>query len=272
VALSEVGLALGNPHYRAPLEGVFCSTVSDKKLRDLERRFRETGNAGDELAWLRERVRLGERLEWRNFLRLNKLDVDATAEYLRFRSELGELGVQEIELLASGGHLAAQKLVPHAARGSIDFSVSYLERPHPLARWWGEVSGLDRPMALAIALAAVRTLFPRGGSTEEEEKDLVMLSRCAASGAYLSRSQADSATRRAQVLSGSPYGATETDHAAWALAFGLKLAAEQPDASVSRLRFLTTACLDDCLATGTAPQAVDEAIRLAVLRHALRLE
>jgi hypothetical protein len=41
--------------------------MSDQKLRDLERRFKETGSPDDEAAWLLERVRVGdltrERLE-----------------------------------------------------------------------------------------------------------------------------------------------------------------------------------------------------------------
>ena len=36
--------------------------MSDEKLRELERRFRETGSAEDEVAWLRERARSGEDL------------------------------------------------------------------------------------------------------------------------------------------------------------------------------------------------------------------
>jgi hypothetical protein len=34
--------------------------VSDEKLRELERRFRQTGSVEDEASWLRERVRVGE--------------------------------------------------------------------------------------------------------------------------------------------------------------------------------------------------------------------
>ncbi len=34
--------------------------VSDSVVRDLERRWRETGSREDEIAWLRERVRAGE--------------------------------------------------------------------------------------------------------------------------------------------------------------------------------------------------------------------
>ena len=33
---------------------------SDEKLRDLERRFRQTGSPDDEAAWLLERVRVGD--------------------------------------------------------------------------------------------------------------------------------------------------------------------------------------------------------------------
>tara|TARA_R110002072_G_scaffold140386_2_gene284620 strand:+ start:207 stop:338 length:132 start_codon:yes stop_codon:yes gene_type:complete len=34
--------------------------VSDADLRELERRFRETGSVEEEAAWLQERVRAGE--------------------------------------------------------------------------------------------------------------------------------------------------------------------------------------------------------------------
>lgn len=43
-------------------------SVSDAKLRELERRWRETGAVEDEAAWLRERVRVGELTRERLFL------------------------------------------------------------------------------------------------------------------------------------------------------------------------------------------------------------
>ena len=57
--------------------------MSDEKLRELERQFRETGSADDEVAWLRERARSGENLDWDTYSRLHELDVEAAADYLR---------------------------------------------------------------------------------------------------------------------------------------------------------------------------------------------
>jgi hypothetical protein len=39
--------------------------VSDERLRELERRWKETGSVEDEAAWLRERVRAGELAQYR---------------------------------------------------------------------------------------------------------------------------------------------------------------------------------------------------------------
>ncbi len=39
--------------------------MSDSKLRELERRWRETGSVEDEAAYLRERVRVGDLTEER---------------------------------------------------------------------------------------------------------------------------------------------------------------------------------------------------------------
>lgn len=73
--------------------------MSDERLRELEHRFRETGSADDELAWLRERARLGEKLDWDSYSRLHELDAEAAADYLRWRVETGELGAAELALI-----------------------------------------------------------------------------------------------------------------------------------------------------------------------------
>ena len=61
---------------------VSCCAMSDEKLRELERRYRETGSVDDELAWLRERARAGERLDWLCFSRLHGLDQNEAKLYL----------------------------------------------------------------------------------------------------------------------------------------------------------------------------------------------
>ena len=81
--------------------------MSDEKLRELERRFRETGSAEDEVAWLRERARSSERLDWDSYSRLHDLDLKAAANYLQWRVETGDLTRERLELAASCGHTAA---------------------------------------------------------------------------------------------------------------------------------------------------------------------
>ncbi|MGE0706922.1 MAG: hypothetical protein AB7N76_02975 [Planctomycetota bacterium] len=79
--------------------------MSDEKLRELERRFRETGSAEDEVAWLRERARSGEKLDWESYSRLHELDVDAAADYLRWRVATGDLTQERLELAAYCGEV-----------------------------------------------------------------------------------------------------------------------------------------------------------------------
>jgi len=72
--------------------------VSDEKLRELERAFQESGSEEAELAWLRERARAGEKLDWESYSRLHELDVEAAAEYLEWRVETGDLSRDRLEL------------------------------------------------------------------------------------------------------------------------------------------------------------------------------
>ena len=43
--------------------------MSDEKLRELERAFRESGSVEAEVVWLRERARAGEKLDWDSYSR-----------------------------------------------------------------------------------------------------------------------------------------------------------------------------------------------------------
>jgi len=82
--------------------------VTDVRLRELERRWKESGAPKDELAWLTERVRGGERLDWESYSRLAELDVQAAADYLRKRVDEGDLSQERLELAALCGHEVAR--------------------------------------------------------------------------------------------------------------------------------------------------------------------
>lgn len=78
--------------------------MSDEKLRDQERAFLETGSEEAELTWLRERTRAGEKLDWESYSRLHELDVEAAADYLRWRVETGDLSQERLDLGGLFGH------------------------------------------------------------------------------------------------------------------------------------------------------------------------
>jgi len=84
--------------------------VSDEKLRELERAFQESESEEAELAWLRERARAGEKLNWESYSRLHELDVEAAAGYLQSRLSAGSTSRPELELAALCGHAAAQSV------------------------------------------------------------------------------------------------------------------------------------------------------------------
>ncbi|MBL4849378.1 MAG: hypothetical protein JKY65_27945 [Planctomycetes bacterium] len=85
--------------------------MSPEKLRELERAFQESGSEEAELAWLRERARAGEKLDWKSYSRLHELDVEAAAGYLRWRIETGDLSQERLALAASCCDSAARLLV-----------------------------------------------------------------------------------------------------------------------------------------------------------------
>lgn len=80
--------------------------MSDEKLRELERAFQGSGSEEAELAWLRERARAGEKLNWESYSRLHELDMEAAAGYLRSRVETGDLSRERLELACFLGHLS----------------------------------------------------------------------------------------------------------------------------------------------------------------------
>ena len=93
--------------------------MSDEKLRELERRFRETGSPDDELAWLRECARSGEKLDWDSYSRLHELDVEAAADYLRWRVGSGDLSASRLRLAGRLGHPAALRVFRDCQPGDV---------------------------------------------------------------------------------------------------------------------------------------------------------
>lgn len=96
--------------------------MSDARLRELERRWRETGSVEDEAAWLAARLRAGE------------------------------VSAAQVELWAYCGRAAAASLVPEAT--TLLWRLDSLERwVHGLGRWG------RRPCA-AAALATLPLVWP----------------------------------------------------------------------------------------------------------------
>ncbi|HBP18982.1 MAG TPA: hypothetical protein DEA08_14500 [Planctomycetes bacterium] len=117
--------------------------MSDEKLRELERRFRETGSADDELAWLRECARSGEKLDWDSYSRLHELDVEAAADLLRWRVKTGDLSQERLEVAAWCGHEASGRIA----------RLEPIEAARALARRVAE--GLGEEGRLQVAAAAI---------------------------------------------------------------------------------------------------------------------
>jgi len=88
--------------------------VTDDRLRDLERRWRASGSPVDEGAWLAERIRAGDRLDWDGYARLAALDPEAAAADLRRRREAGELSRDALDLAAYCGHAPARAVASGA--------------------------------------------------------------------------------------------------------------------------------------------------------------
>lgn len=88
--------------------------MSDEQLRELERRWQNTGAVEDEAAYLVGRVRAGEELDWTTYLRLAELSPEVASDYLQGRVSSQGVDTSRIELAAYCRHepavlLRAQK-------------------------------------------------------------------------------------------------------------------------------------------------------------------
>ena len=104
--------------------------MSDENLRELERAFQERGSEEDELAWLRERARAGEKLDWESYSRLHELDVEAAAGYLRWRVETGDLSQERLDLAVLSGRLGEN---PSLDAGDPDSWIDQAKLAGPIA-------------------------------------------------------------------------------------------------------------------------------------------
>lgn len=86
--------------------------MGDSRLRKLERAFAESESEEDELAWLGERMRAGEKLDWESYSRLHDLDVEGAAAYLRSCSDARRLSPDRLQLASVFEHAAARLLQP----------------------------------------------------------------------------------------------------------------------------------------------------------------
>jgi len=122
--------------------------VTDGKLRELERRWKETGSVEDEARYLLERVRVAEPLASSSFWRLAEVDVASAAEYLKSRVESGDV---------------PHDLVAVAGRFGEPTSRRALEAP-PAEPEWDELvagcQGLSRGCILEVSFALARLLLP----------------------------------------------------------------------------------------------------------------
>ena len=117
--------------------------MSDSKLRELERRWRETGTREDRLALARERVRSGSVLELDEYFVLADFEPDSAAGYLRSRAL-----PERLELAARCGHQAAILATPGP--------VVPLDRRN--------LADLPRDAAMVVGAAAVRGAISVWGS------------------------------------------------------------------------------------------------------------
>jgi len=120
--------------------------MSDATLRDLERRFVETGDAADEAAWLREQVRAGQTLDWASYSRLAALGVDSAADYLRARLARRALSQQELTLAAYCSHPPARVVLGQAAPAA----------PSNSRRWATGLGGFGWFWAACVAIRILR--------------------------------------------------------------------------------------------------------------------
>lgn len=147
--------------------------MSDQRLRELEARWRASGSGEDEVAWLTERVRNGERLDWQSYLRLALVDPPTAAEYLDLSTLSTKLTPERVRLAARYGHLPANELLTrdggygaNAAREeTLVPEIGYRELICEVARWALHEHSPDRVAAEAFvaAYAAVEEVILAGG-------------------------------------------------------------------------------------------------------------
>ncbi len=82
--------------------------MSDGKLRELERRWKESGSPDDEAAYVHELVRVGAFQGWEGYQRYSNSNANAVAAYLTAQVEAGALGREKLTLAACFGDAASQ--------------------------------------------------------------------------------------------------------------------------------------------------------------------
>lgn len=94
--------------------------MSDVRIQRLQRTWRASGAVEDAAAYLRERVRAGDALDWEEYTLLHAGDQLAAARYLEGQVARGELNPERLELARRLGHLE-----PEAGSG-LDGSLALL--------------------------------------------------------------------------------------------------------------------------------------------------
>jgi len=142
--------------------------VTDSKLRELERRWKETGSVEDELAWLRERVRSGAALDEASYARLATLDSPSAVAYLYSRALANPTRTAALALAGRcGDELAREALAGTEATNvlskrlddAVATRVDDIVSATPMA---------DKTVRVITALAAARA----AGSFVSSEEDL----------------------------------------------------------------------------------------------------
>jgi hypothetical protein len=159
--------------------------VAEERLRELERRFKESGAEQDELDWLREEIRFRGTLGWEHYSRLAELSVETAVDHLTARVERGELGQEELELAAYCGHAPARRILGEAAPSVPEAPGAWLEgapkvgrppRTTPLVRYGlvqliltgpaGEIPGIVPAVGVPLLEALASGARPRRGLGE----------------------------------------------------------------------------------------------------------
>lgn len=140
--------------------------MADERLRELERRWQESGSERDALPWLKERIRQCLPLAWSQYELLSRLDPPTAAGYLNAGRLAGDLTERRIALAAYCGHLPAQSM--SSAKGPSDLCL------------WGE--GLEEwgVPALLRSLLAIGDWLLEGSDPGDRRAYLALRSACEA--------------------------------------------------------------------------------------------